>query len=63
MDMCSEAPSVSCGRLATPMVGGGGGGFVGGNLAGRVCTPVVGGGGQASGVWGDHRQRTPMYRF
>ena len=48
------------GRIATPMVGGG---FVGGGMTGRVSTPMVGhGSGQAGGGWGDHRQRTPMYR-
>jgi hypothetical protein len=55
----AEALGVS-GRIATPMVGGG---FVGGGMAGRVSTPMVGhGSGQAGGGWGDHRQRTPMYR-
>jgi hypothetical protein len=55
----ADALGVS-GRIATPMVGGG---FVGGGMAGRVSTPMVGhGSGQVGGGWGDHRQRTPMYR-
>ena len=46
------------GKLAVPMVGGGGGGGVGGTW-GKLAVPMVGGGGGVGGTWGKFTREVP----